>query len=357
MPDTSPVLALPLIQPAQAQKHITHNEALRVLDAVVQLVVLAADQTAPPTGATAGDRYIVASPASGAWTDHADEIALFADGGWSFIVPQAGWCAQVLTPKGAFFFDATAGWKPVGGAPQNLTRLGINAADTTNRLSLSAPATLLNHEGAGHQLKLNKAGSADTASLLYQNPFSGCAEMGLSGSDDFAIKVSADGTTWKTALNVSAATGGMDAGVGLTVGGGAVYHHDNVLGIVTQTAGQPTGALIERDSKPNGRYVRFADGTQICTHTLNVTFDTASNLGVRWNFPISFVAPAMCSGTLLASSLTADVTPPITGITGVMRGDNNAGMCNFLVHRITGGTDFVAGDMTSIQVTAIGRWF
>ena len=42
MPDTSHALSLPLIQPSQAQKHVTHNEALRILDAVVQLVVIAA---------------------------------------------------------------------------------------------------------------------------------------------------------------------------------------------------------------------------------------------------------------------------------------------------------------------------
>ena len=57
MSDTSPILSLPLIQPAQAQKHVTQNEALRVLDVVVQLVVIAADQTAPPAVSTAGDRY------------------------------------------------------------------------------------------------------------------------------------------------------------------------------------------------------------------------------------------------------------------------------------------------------------
>ena len=35
-----PVLALPYIQPAQAQKHVTHDEAMRVLDVIVQLAVL-----------------------------------------------------------------------------------------------------------------------------------------------------------------------------------------------------------------------------------------------------------------------------------------------------------------------------
>ena len=41
MPATSPRLALPFIQPSQAQKHVTHNEALQLLDAVVQLRIRA----------------------------------------------------------------------------------------------------------------------------------------------------------------------------------------------------------------------------------------------------------------------------------------------------------------------------
>lgn len=217
MSDTSPILALPLIQPSQAQKHITHNEALRLLDAVVQLVVISASLGTPPAGATAGDRYIVAASSNGAWTDHVSDIAVFADGGWSFIVPQAGWCAQVLNPKGGLVFDATMGWEAVGGMLlQDIREFGINAsADATNRLTLSAPATLLNHEGAGHQLKLNKAGLGDTASLLYQSAFSGRAEIGLAGNNDLTVKVSADGEAWREALKVDAASGSVAAPRGL----------------------------------------------------------------------------------------------------------------------------------------------
>ena len=41
-------LQLPLLQPAQAQKHVTHNDALRLLDGLVQLSVLDRTRTAPP---------------------------------------------------------------------------------------------------------------------------------------------------------------------------------------------------------------------------------------------------------------------------------------------------------------------
>ena len=59
MPDTSHALSLPLIQPSQAQKHVTHNEALRILDAVVQLVVIAADQSGPPTAPQSGVSVVI----------------------------------------------------------------------------------------------------------------------------------------------------------------------------------------------------------------------------------------------------------------------------------------------------------
>ena len=46
--DNTPNLGLPYIMAAQAQKHVTHNEAIRSLDAIVQLTVLDRDLSAPP---------------------------------------------------------------------------------------------------------------------------------------------------------------------------------------------------------------------------------------------------------------------------------------------------------------------
>ena len=103
-------------------------------------------------------------------------------------------------------------------ALQNLPELGINAtADSTNRLSISSDAVLLNHAGAGHQVKVNKASTADTASLLFQSNWSGRAEMGLSGTDDFAVKISADGNTWTAALSVDATNGNVTLAQALTL--------------------------------------------------------------------------------------------------------------------------------------------
>lgn len=209
MSDLTPNLAMPYLAPAQAQKHVTHNEALRMLDAIIQIGVKDRDLAAPPTAPGEGDRYLVAASPTGAWAGKAGQIAAWQDGAWAFYPPKDGWLVWVADEDKLIVSDGAA-WAPVGGgASVNPTALvGVNAtADTINRLAVAAAATLLNHEGAGHQLKINKAALADTASLLFQRGFSGRAEFGLMGDDDFRLKVSADGAAWKEALKVDRATG------------------------------------------------------------------------------------------------------------------------------------------------------
>jgi hypothetical protein len=207
MPDDTTILSLPLIQPAQAQKHVTHNEALVQLDLIVQLAVINRTLTTAPALPSIGDRHIVAAGATGPWVGQSGRIALYTVAGWQFTQPLPGWQAQVLSEGQVAVFDGLV-WKAPSEGPLTVARLGVSAtADATNRLSVSAPATLLNHAGAGHQLKLNKATTGDTASLLFQTGFSGRAEMGTAGSDDFSVKVSADGATFFTAFEADAATG------------------------------------------------------------------------------------------------------------------------------------------------------
>jgi hypothetical protein len=62
---TTPHLALPLIAAAQAQKHVTHNEALFAVDALLHCAVKDKDLAAPPASPAEGDRYIVAGAATG----------------------------------------------------------------------------------------------------------------------------------------------------------------------------------------------------------------------------------------------------------------------------------------------------
>ena len=209
MSDISANLSLPYIQPSQAQKHVTHNEGMRRLDTLVQLMVLAADQTTPPAAPQDGDGYLVPDSAVGAWAGQTGNIAVYENNTWSIYFPKSGWVIWVDTPGEQRVFDGTS-WKLAADAMtlQNLEFVGISTtADTTNRLAVSADATLLTHAGSGHQLKLNKAGEGSTASLLFQTDWSARAELGTTGTDNFEIKVSDDGSTFYPAMIAKAGTG------------------------------------------------------------------------------------------------------------------------------------------------------
>lgn len=211
MSDTSPLLSLPYIQAAQAQKHVTHNEAIELLDAVTQISLEALDAITPPASAAEGQAWSVGTGATGVWTSHAGKIAAWRGGGWLFVTPYVGWIAWDKTTATLNVWTNT-GWAVQGAAPDfdNLSGVGINAtSDSANKLAVASDATLLSHDGAGHQLKINKAGVSDTASLLYQTNWSGRAEMGLTGNDDFNIKVSPNGSTFVDALRIDAATGAV----------------------------------------------------------------------------------------------------------------------------------------------------
>ena len=202
--DLTPNLALPYIAAAQAQKHVTHNDAVRMLDALLQIGVASRVIITPPASPANGARYIVPAAALGSWVGWAGRIAAFQDGAWSSFIPQEGFIAWIADEHAAAVYTAGS-WASL---TSQLALLGINAtADTTNRLAVSSAASLFNNAGSGHQLKINKASIAATASLLYQTGFSGRAEIGTTGDDNLHIKVSPDGSAWLEALNINATTG------------------------------------------------------------------------------------------------------------------------------------------------------
>jgi hypothetical protein len=112
MSETTAHLALPFLMAAQAQKHVTHNEALRMLDAMVQLSVPTRTLAAPPASPAEGARYIVASGATGVWTGWTDSIACWLDGAWMRFLPQSGWLTWVEDEVQAVVWTGAA-WVPL----------------------------------------------------------------------------------------------------------------------------------------------------------------------------------------------------------------------------------------------------
>jgi hypothetical protein len=208
-------LALPFLDAAQAQKHVTHNEALQMLDALTHLSVAARDWTAPPATPAEGARFLVPAGGSGLFSGKAGQIAAFLAGAWVFFAPRAGWRVFVESEKLLFVYDG-AGWIDAGLATralQNLSLLGIGAtADAGNPLSAKLNAALFtaraaSESGSGDlRLSFNKSGAGNTVSHIFETNYSGRAEIGLAGDDSYRVKVSADGATWKEALRIDPAT-------------------------------------------------------------------------------------------------------------------------------------------------------
>ena len=218
--EATELLGLPYILSSQAQKHVTHNEALRALDALAQIAVASRTVSGPPVEPAPGTRHIVPDGASGAWAGEEGSLAAFQDGAWMHYAPRAGWVAWVEDERALLVHDGT-GWVATGsggGADPSdaVPVLGVNAAaDAANRLAVASPGTLLSHEGSDHRLTINRAGAADTGSIVFQTGWSGRAEMGLAGADGWSLKVSADGAAWREALRADPATGALAAPGGL----------------------------------------------------------------------------------------------------------------------------------------------
>ncbi|AZO80468.1 MULTISPECIES: DUF2793 domain-containing protein [unclassified Bosea (in: a-proteobacteria)] len=204
----TPRLGLPLLAAGQAQKHVTHNDALMRLDALVHLVVASRTQTVPPATPVETSAYIVPASGSGVFVGHADDLAIFEDGAWSFLSPRAGWQAWVSDEAEHHVWTGTQWRRSQPESSLGAALWGVNTtADTTTRLAVAADASLFNHAGTDHRLKLNKAAAARTASLLFQDSHSGRAEIGLAGDDQLRIKVSPDGASWTEALVVDRTSG------------------------------------------------------------------------------------------------------------------------------------------------------
>ncbi|UWQ93508.1 DUF2793 domain-containing protein (plasmid) [Rhodobacteraceae bacterium M382] len=359
MTEISPKLGLPYIQPSQAQKHVTHNEAIQGLDTLVQLRIVAFGADTPPDTPGIGDSHALGAVPGLAWAGQDGKIATWDGTAWQFLDPQEGWLAWDTTEAKIRVYTG-GNWSIPDLSTDQVARVGIaTAADDTNRLAVASQAVLLTHAGADHRVKVNKASDSDTASLLFQSNWTGHAEMGLAGDTAFSIKVSADGSSWTQVLRADPGTVQLDAPVtGTAVQSSAMdttagrlmradygYGPGNLLGAVSQSAGDPTGAVFEQGGNANGQYIRLADGTQICW---NENFTTNSGGAATWTFPSGFstvdVSPAL------------SVTCRYTGGPRIVAAKNDgAGAFSAAVHSWdVSGSNAVAPE---VSLMAIGRWY
>ena len=123
------------------------------------------------------------------------------------------------------------------------------------------------------------------------------------------------------------------------------FRRGTLLGTVSQSAGVPTGAVIERGSNANGEYVRFADGTQICT--ISSTFAEAAS--VVWSYPATFVG----TPTYLSASIDHRLNPRYYLVDVTRTGGN----VSATIYRSVRSTHDAVADAFLVECVAIGRWF
>lgn len=105
MTETTARFSLPYIMPAQAQKHLTHNQALRYLDLFLNLSVIDDATPIPPPIAQENAAFIIPDGAMDAWSGRAAQVTVFWDGAWQFFTPVIGWTAWVQSRQSAITFN------------------------------------------------------------------------------------------------------------------------------------------------------------------------------------------------------------------------------------------------------------
>lgn len=124
-------LGLSYVEPQQSQKHVTVNDALRKLDAIVHLSVVSATVTAQPGAPADAALYILPAGKTGAaWGTMTDfAVAYYVDGAWSQLTPREGWRAFIEDTNQLYVYDGAA-WKSVSalGADALFGKLTIERA-------------------------------------------------------------------------------------------------------------------------------------------------------------------------------------------------------------------------------------
>ncbi len=136
-PATTARHALPLLVPGQAQKEFFVNEAFARIDMLLCPNV-EGELAAPPTQPVAGQCWIVAPSASGAWLGQETALACWDGTQWTFAFPQPGQTVYDRSTDARLCFAETWQRAILPASPQSGTTV-----DTEARAALTAVLEIL----------------------------------------------------------------------------------------------------------------------------------------------------------------------------------------------------------------------
>ena len=216
-------LGFPYIAADQAQKHVTHNAALDMIDAELGGLVASATTTTAPGSAGEGEAYIVPAGATGFGTAAAGEVAVYVGGVWFASPPFFGRRAFALDEgRGYVYGGATFGWVrgDVAGSLSGAS-LGLVIREATVNLP---------------------SGTSQTAAALIPNGsivlgVSSKTVVAITGASSYMVGLSAGASEFGSGLGL--AVGSTNLGM---VGPFAVYADTGV--VITRAGGAFTGGRV-----------------------------------------------------------------------------------------------------------------
>ncbi len=365
----TPILEIPLIASSQAQKHVTHNEALMTLDALLHLSVVQRDLQEPPVSPSQNARYIVGLNPVGDWSEHALEIAIYRDEEWSFFQPKIGWISFLQSERVLIIWDGID-WVNASAQADigtQFQRIAVNAPiDEDIFLVVKGNTILFTHDDQHTTdpnnivMTMNKKTEADKAAILLQTNFQGRAEIGLNGQDDFSIKTSNDGANWKTAFSVDGASSqatiheNLLIGEGTHIASGLTISKFNPSISLKDLGGQGaahSGVFSWRDGDDNEKawmglgsngntlfsfLTHYPDGLSFVTYggsfpiefkqhnSVRLKIHTNGNVGIHHTAPTTplHVGGAIRVGT---ATITELPSPSVSGMGAIIMVSNEAG--------------------------------
>jgi len=301
--------------------------------------------------------------------------AATAGPGFSLLVKNAGSGTITLDPSGAELVDGAATLALAAGRGVLLSCTGTAWVVLEIPGKVTQTAT---DATAGRLLKVGDFGLGATAASLVTD-YDALTVTGFYRNNAVAtgtpiasslfwsvlhIAHTSDGTASQLALR-SAGVTSNDMWLRRKSGGAwqpwaKVFHSENLLGTVSQTAGAPTGAVIERGANANGEYAKFADGTLICTASgITMAYSTADLINYTWTFPAPCVVGSFPVVSAALSPLPADYTGLARRDLGAFAQSTGTAGVVVTFTRPSGATRaFIAGDAAAnVRLVVTGRWF
>jgi len=232
---TTPNLALPYLAAAQAQKHVTVNEALDHLDGLVQLSVTSSTLTAPPAAPVEGERYIVAASATGAWAGWDGSVGHYSGGAWLRLIPQAGWIAWDQAAGAMLVWTTGSAWTGLDVA------MGLLVRTATVQVCAGAAGSAIN-VATSEELLSSLTGASVTSTITIPDraivlAVSTRSVTAVTGTASYDCGIA--GTPNKFGGSLGIATGSTNVGV---IGPQAFYAPTPI--VLTANGGSFTGGAV-----------------------------------------------------------------------------------------------------------------